>query len=132
MGTKKDLFPINQMKDILQIDKQSITNFFNSTVELMDKNISDIIGENAVLKNEVAELKKSLQFHTDQWEENFKRIDNLNELLQNQKRHQQQQQQPVIPNLKEIKDRLNNLENLSLGNSLWIDGIIKEEKESWS
>ena len=131
MGTKKDLFPINQMKDILQIDKQSITNFFNSTVELMGKNISDIIGENAVLKNEVAELKKSLQFHTDQWEENFKRIDNLNELLQNQKRHQQQQQ-PVIPNLKEIKDRLNNLENLSLGKNLWIDGIIKEEKESWS
>ena len=38
----------------------------------MDKKISDLIGENAVLKNEVAELKKSLQFHPDEWEENFK------------------------------------------------------------
>ena len=61
----------------------------------MDKKISYLIGENAVLKNEVAELKKSLQFHTDQWEENFKTIDNLkNKLLQNEKH--QQQQQPVI------------------------------------
>ena len=38
----------------------------------MDKKISDLIGENAVLKNVLAELKKSLQFHTDQWEDNFK------------------------------------------------------------
>ena len=61
----------------------------------MDKKISYLIGENAVLKNEVAELKKSLQFHTDQWEENFKTIDNLkNKWLQNEKH--QQQQQPVI------------------------------------
>ena len=52
----------------------------------MDKKISDLNGENPVLKNEVAELRKSLQFHTDQWEENFKTTDNLkNELLQRQK-----------------------------------------------
>ena len=83
MGTKKDVFTINQIKDILQIHEQTITNFFNSTLERMDKKISYLIGENAVLKNEVAELKKSLQFHTDQWEENFKTLDNLkNELLQ--------------------------------------------------
>ena len=50
----------------------------------MDKKISDLIGENAVLKNEVTELK------TDQWEENFKTLDNLkNELSQNQKYQQQ-------------------------------------------
>ena len=47
----------------------------------MDKKINDLIGEKAVLKNEEAELKKSLQFHTGQWEENFKTLDNLkNEL----------------------------------------------------
>ena len=113
MGTKKDVFTVNQIKYILQIHEQSITNFFNSTLERMDKKISDLNGENPVLKNEVAELRKSLQFHTDQWEENFKTTDNLkNELLQNQK-HQQRQQQPVLPNLKEIKDKLNDLENRS-------------------
>ena len=70
----------------------------------MDKNISDLTGEKAVLKNEVAKLKKSLQFHTDQWEENFKTLDKLkNELSQNQKHHQQQQQQPVILDLKAIE-----------------------------
>ena len=95
MGTKKDAFAINQIKDILQIHEQTIKIFFNSTLEGMDKKISDLIGENAVLKNEVAELKQSLQFHTDQWKENFKTLDNLkNELLQNQKH--QRQQQPVI------------------------------------
>ena len=98
----------------------------------MDKKISDLIGENPVLKNEVAELRRSLQFHTDQWEENFKTLDNLkNELLQNQK-HQQRQQQPVIPNLKEIKDKLNDFENRSRRNNLRIDGIIEKENESRS
>ena len=77
----------------------------------------DVIGEYAVLKNEFAEIKKSLQFHTDQWEESFKTLDNLrNELLQD---------------LKEIKDKLNGLENLSRRNNLSIDGINEEENESW-
>ena len=98
----------------------------------MDKKVSYLIGENAVLKNKVAELMKSLQFHTDQWEENFKTLDNLkNELLQNQK-HQQQQKQPVIPHIEELKDKLNDLENRSRRNNLRIDGIIEEENESWS
>ena len=89
----------------------------------MDKKVSYLIGENAVLKNKVAELMKSLQFHTDQWEENFKTLDNLkNELLQNQK-HQQQQKQPVIPHIEELKDKLNDLENRSRRNNLRIDGI---------
>ena len=70
MGTKKDVFTTNQIKDILQIHEQTIRNFFNSTLEQMDKKTSDLIGENLLMKNEVVELKKSLQFHTDQWEEN--------------------------------------------------------------
>ena len=101
----------------------------------MDKRISDLIGEKAVLKNEVAKLKKSLQFHTDQWEENFKTLDNLkSELLKNKKQqnHQQQQKQPVIQDLKEIKDKLNDLENCSHRNNLRIDWIIEEENESLS
>ena len=53
-----------------------------------------------------------------------------NELLQNQKH--QQQQQPVTPDLKEIKDKLNDLENRSRRNNLRTDGIIEEENESWS
>ena len=98
----------------------------------MDRKISDFIGENAVLKNEVAELKKSLQFDSDQWEENFKTLHNLkNELLQNHKHYQQQQQQPVIPDLKEIKDKLNDLENRSRRNNLRIDGIIEEGSKLW-
>ena len=53
MGTKKDVFTINQIKDILWIHEKPITNIFNSTLEQMDKRISDLIGENTVLKNEV-------------------------------------------------------------------------------
>ena len=95
MGTKKDVFTINKLK--ISCKFMSINNkLFNSTLDRMDKRIGDFIGENAILKHEVDELKKSLQFHTDQWEENFKTLDNLkNELLQNQK-HQKQHQQPVI------------------------------------
>ena len=96
----------------------------------MDKKITDLIGENTVLKNEVAELKKSLQFHTDQWKENFKTFDNLkNKLLRNQK---YKQQQSVMPDLKEIKDKLNDLENRSRKNNLRINSIIEEQNESCS
>ena len=38
----------------------------------------------------------------------------------------------MIPDLKEIKDKLNNLENRSCRNNLRIDGIIEEENQSWS
>ena len=51
-----------------------------------------------------------------------------NELLRNQKHPQQQ---PVIPDLKEVKDKLNDLENCSRRNNLRIGGIIEEENESW-
>ena len=60
----------------------------------------------------------------------FKTLDNLkNELLQNQKH---QQQQPVISDLKEIKDNLNDFEKHRRRNNLKIDEVIEEEKESWS
>ena len=36
-GTKKDIFTVNQIKDILQIHVQSIINFFNLTLERIDK-----------------------------------------------------------------------------------------------
>lgn len=48
MDTKKDVFTI--IKDILQVHEQSIANFFNSTLERIDKKISDLIGENAKMK----------------------------------------------------------------------------------
>ena len=69
MGTKKDVFTINQMKDILQIHEQSITNFFSSTLDWMDKRISDLIGENAVLIT---------------WRENSYKTKNINNNKNNQ------------------------------------------------
>lgn len=37
MGTKEDLFTINQIKHIPQIHKQPIKNFLNSTFEQINK-----------------------------------------------------------------------------------------------
>ena len=75
--------------------------------------------------------KKSIQFLTDQWEENSKAFENLkNDLLQNQKRYQQQQQQTSIPDSRKTKDKYNNLENRSRRNNLRINGIIEGGNES--
>ena len=41
MGTNKDVFTTNQIKDILQIHEQSIIHFFNLTLDQMDKGISN-------------------------------------------------------------------------------------------
>ena len=74
------------------------------------------------MKNEVAELY---------WEENLRKLGNLkNELLQNQRHHHQQQ--AAIPDSREIKHKLNDLENRRRRNNLSIDGIIEEENESWA
>ena len=71
------------------------------------------------MKNEVAELY---------WEENLRKLGNLkNELLQSQRHHHQQQ---AIPDSREIKHKLNDLENRRRRNNLSIDGIIEEENES--
>ena len=60
---------MSQIRDVLQIHEQSITNFLNSTLEQMNKKkIRDLNGEKTLLENEVAELKKSLHFHIEQWE----------------------------------------------------------------
>ena len=37
MGTKKNIFTINQIKDAVKILEQSMANFFNSTLERIDK-----------------------------------------------------------------------------------------------
>ena len=37
MGARKDVFTINQIKDILKIHEQSITNFFNLNLERMEE-----------------------------------------------------------------------------------------------
>ena len=72
------------------------------------------------MKNEVAELY---------WEENLRKLGNSkNELLQNQRHHHQQQ--AAIPDSREIKHKLNDLENRRRRNNLSIDGIIEEENES--
>ena len=72
------------------------------------------------MKNEVAELY---------WKENVRKLGNLkNELLQNQRHHQQQQ--AAIPDSREIEHKLNDLENRRRRNNLSIDGIIEEENES--
>ena len=94
----------------------------------MGEKISDL---NTVLKIEVAELKKLLQFHTYQWKENFETLDNLkNELLQKQEHQSQQQQQKVVPDLKEIKDKLTDLENHSRRNNLRINRRRRKKKMS--
>ena len=44
----------------------------------------------------------------------------------------QQQQRLVIPSIKEINDKLNDLENRSHRNNLRINGIIEGKNKSWS
>ena len=65
MGTKKNIFTINQIKDAVKILEQSMANFFNSTLERIDKKNQWPDCRKHCIENKVAEIKKFIQFHTD-------------------------------------------------------------------
>ena len=51
--------------------------FFNATIERMDKNIQDLANENVLLKKEVADVKISLQFHSDVFDKKVNELENV-------------------------------------------------------
>ena len=66
MPPKPDLYSFNQIKEIMEKNnEETLMKFLNATIERMDKKIQDLANENVLLKKEVADVKISLQFHSD-------------------------------------------------------------------
>ena len=49
--------------------------FFNTTIERLERKVDSLTTESAVLKKEIAELKFSMQFHSDTIDEKLLEVD---------------------------------------------------------
>ena len=63
MGPKNnEVYTFTQLKEMMKNDKERMMTFFNATVDRLEKKITDLSEENAMIKNELKEMKKSVQF----------------------------------------------------------------------
>ena len=64
MGSKSNFIPA-QVNEILDAHENTLTKFFNTAIERLERKVENLTTENAVLKKEMADLKSSKQFHSD-------------------------------------------------------------------
>ena len=57
--------------------------FFNSTVERLERKINDLVAENHTLRYELAEVKESMQFHTDHFDTKLEEVKKMKETKEN-------------------------------------------------
>ena len=90
----------------------------------MDKNITTLIGENVLVKKELADLKLSVQFHSDMVEEQTKEVKRKIEKSNNVRESSRESDKIVMDKVAELEDR-------SRRNNLRFDGIREDDKETW-
>ena len=64
MGSKLNFSPA-QVKEVLDAHENRLMKFFNTTIKRQKRKVDNLTTENAVLKKEIADLKSSMQFHSD-------------------------------------------------------------------
>ena len=64
MGSKSN-FSLAQVKEILDLHENTLMKFFDTAIERLERKVDNQTTENAVVKKKMADLKSSLQFHSD-------------------------------------------------------------------
>ena len=67
----KSNFSLAQVKEILDVQDNTLMKFFNTAIERLERKVDNLTTENAVLKKKVADLKSSMQFHSDTIDESM-------------------------------------------------------------
>ena len=111
-------FTIVQVKEILSIHEKTIMNFFNSTIERLEKKIDNVVMENTNLKNEIKEVRSSIQFHSDFVDEKVKEHNEKIKSL------------PSNADIEEFREKVAELEDRGRRNNLRLNGIEEDEDET--
>ena len=81
MPPKVETYTFNQLKEIIEKNEDTMMKFFNVTVEKLEKKIDKLQEENILLKKEMGELKSSMEFQSEQFEENKKSLSEALEIV---------------------------------------------------
>ena len=57
--------------------KNTLLNVFNSTTDRLNKKIDILKEENSKIKKELTDLRESLQYHSDNVDEVYKRLEDI-------------------------------------------------------
>ena len=121
-------FSYEKMKEILAIHENTLTKFFTSSMESLDNKIERLSNENALLKQEVENLKPGADFQNE-WFEEAKR--DLEEMRAKDPTEEdikliEQKHQKLEEKISELKDR-------SRRNNLRFSGFTEkaEGAETW-
>ena len=115
-GKKEESFSLNQMKEILKMQEESIMAFFNSTVDRLENKIEK-------MRKEISDLKQSIEFNGN----------DINSIKVNVKNEVEN----IYKDRKEfvtcVEERLADQEDRDRRNNLRFNNIPEDEegKESW-
>ena len=95
--------------------------FFNTAFERLERKVDNLTTENAVLKNEMADLKSSMQFHSDTTDEKLLEVDVVND----------ESIKTLTDDHKNLHVKVRDLEDMNRRNNLQFDGLSQAQEEDW-
>jgi hypothetical protein len=104
----------------MEKQEETILKFFNMTVERLESKIEVLQSTNINLTREVFELKSSLAFHSQAFDQKCVDIDN-----KLQRKTEEKTEKSAV------EDKLAELEDRSRRNNLRFNGIMEEKGETW-
>ncbi|XP_065650983.1 uncharacterized protein LOC136079190 [Hydra vulgaris] len=121
---------ITHLKEAMDIHENTIMKLFSDRIDKLESKISVMQEENKNLKNEVSDLKKSVEFVSDKYENLLLEID-VSKKTAMSSVYQLNDTKINIENDNVIKDKLAELEDRSRRNNLRFNGIEEKEIETW-
>ena len=99
---------------------------FNSTIDRLEKKIDILKEENSKIKKELADLRESVQYHSDNVVEVNKKLENIDSRVEEVKLDE-----ITEDFFTKTKKKLADLEDCSRRNNLCFDGFQEKTNETW-
>jgi hypothetical protein len=115
-------FTFEQVKEVLKIHEESLTRFFMTHVDKLERKVDEVRQENVLLKKRMEEVEKYTEVSSDIIEEKIKELE-LNKTDENR---------AITSNMLEnIQAKVSDLEDRSRRNNLRVGGITECNGETW-
>ena len=82
MGPKAETYAFNQVKELLRMHENTLLNVFNSTIDRLDMNMDILKEGKSKIKKELAGLRESVQYHSDNVDEVNKKLEDIDSIVE--------------------------------------------------
>ena len=127
IGSKSNFNPA-QVKEILDAHQNTLMKFFNTAIEKLERKVDNLTTKNAVLKKEMADLKSSMQFHSDTIDEKLPEVDTK---VSQVYVVNDENIKTFIDDHKNLHVKVRDFEDRSRRNNLRFGGLLQAQGEDW-